>query len=150
MVNKIKKNAAKVIALIVSVLMVLTILPISALVVMAFGDPDNFFVKVVDEDTGLPINGANVILVPEEGTDIDEISPTITDANGISEFNKISEYFEAGKPSFGLKYTVTADGYKDVAIEEYLEISSIASKITMGEIPRAWCVRTTEMQANQG
>ena len=131
MVRKFKKNTARFIALAVAVFMVLSLLPISELV---FAEADSFFVKVVDGDFGTPISNATVTLIPEDGTNIDELPPMVTDTDGIAEFSKISEYFDAGKPAFGIKYTVTADGYSDVEIAEFVEISSVTPKIDVNMI----------------
>jgi hypothetical protein len=121
MVRNFKKNTARFIALAIAVFMVLSLLPISELV---FAETDNFFVKVVDGDFGTPISNAMVTLIPEDGTNIDELPPVVTDTDGIAEFSKISEYFD-GNISLSIPKYRTQTPFKELKKRCILKFSAI-------------------------
>ena len=134
MVKNFKKNAAKVIALIVSVLMVLTILPISALVFAATTNhPGSVTITVTDEN-GDAVIGAQVtysVHLVNADTDIIDVTDDAVDTEGVVEVISKDDFdaYIAADPTetFILNASAVADGFKSVLPSSVISDQPITS-----------------------
>ncbi len=121
---KFKKNNSrfvKTLSLALSVILLLATLNVGLVTsVFATTDYNPFTVSVTDVG-GEPVEGATVTIVPvDESIEISELSPAVTDEEGKAVFEAIYNFFSANSEitEFEATYTVTAENYQDVSVDE--------------------------------
>lgn len=112
---------AKIMSFALSAILLLTTLNIGLVTsVFATTDYNPFTVSVITVD-GEFIEGASVTIVPlDESIEIAELSPVLTNDEGDAVFETIYDYFSENSEitEFEATYTVTAENYQEVSIDE--------------------------------
>ncbi|MBR3816651.1 MAG: hypothetical protein IKJ27_07990 [Clostridia bacterium] len=128
----ISKNSrfAKILAVIFSLLMLITATDLPVLVGVVASAEGEFTVTVTDKATAAAIDGATVTITPDEATGLSE--QTGTTASGVVTFADITEYFSNGGAAFSATYKVTADMY--VTVEKTATVTAEGLKVELNRV----------------
>lgn len=104
---------AKVLAVVFSLLMLITATDLPVLVGVVASAEGEFTVTVKDKATAAAIDGATVTITPDESTGLSEHTAETED--GVAVFADITKYFANGGVSFEAAYEISANSYGSVA-----------------------------------